>query len=1113
VRDQIIDRGIGACLEPGVLTFDELATRIAAASQLKTRPVSAAVERELLRRVVAAALAAGGLKFYGEAAGRAGFVDSLAEHFRELNRRDIRPAAYARIAASRGQEPRRQELARLYSDYEARQAAHGLVDGEGRYWAARDALASGDCPRFEKLELIVVDGFTDFTRMQLEILGLLAQRAKQLYVSLPMDESRADLFAKSTATLRDLQTRFGQLDFHRLPPRPGAVPALDHLAQNVFRHPHPPPPADALASLGAIEIVEAASAQDEIVQLARRIKQQLAEKGSELFCGESAAQRDSENKTVLTPFSAGATKPGNIVVVFRSVAEAAPRIEAVFRQFGIPFAIESSPRIARAAVFRTLAALLQLDVDDWPFRRVVSVVTNNSLSALADDSRRAADWLVRDLQVAKGRRRLLELVDGLAAQQESAAQFSDHHQRRIKAAASARLALSQLAAALDRLPQTATATEWCAALEGLSTELGFSPAEMDRAAWQAVVANFAALEQLDAWLGQPPRKLNRRELLALLIEVATHEDLPQPYDETGRVRILSAKRARGVSARHLYLAGLSEQAFPAPVPAGRLAGDAEYRFLSRAAHQQQEGSGGGSAGSGDPRTTGQGSGEDSAPHSQEEMLLFYEVLSRADQTLTISYPAMDEKAQELPPSPYVVELKRIFGESEQQLRCAKPQLSPVPHVAASLRDANRVSERLVHVGDWRLQAVAEAIAPDGDQRLLAGLLSHPSTRPLGQAIDAGIRIVQARAQGEKFGPSEGLLASPAVTARLAERFGPLHRWSPSQWETYAACPFRFFLQSVLKLEPLGDLALETDYARRGSRLHAVLAAFHRGWAAARESLPAGEDAETQFKRYFGRMIDEQVAASPHAGIDAALLELDRRQILKWADRHFEHHNKYQSVWTDRCVPMQPSHLEFRFGSSRPDDKDADPESHRDVFTLEIGGEQVRVTGQIDRVDVGTLDGKTVFNVIDYKSGGAKLDPKQLATGQQLQLPIYMEAAKKLLFAGGAAPLAGSYWTMGRGFDAKGALDGAEWSTLQESVHALIRQFIDDIRHGNFPVASRDDKCTSYCDFSLVCRIGQARSANKLWWEELIQPVGGASDADDASKPRHAIGFREVSHDQ
>jgi hypothetical protein len=138
-----------------------------------------------------------------------------------------------------------------------------------------------------------------------------------------------------------------------------------------------------------------------------------------------------------------------------------------------------------------------------------------------------------------------------------------------------------------------------------------------------------------------------------------------------------------------------------------------------------------------------------------------------------------------------------------------------------------------------------------------------------------------------------------------------------------------------------------------------------------------------------------------------------------------------------------------------------------------------------------VDGQTVFNVIDYKSGRrASLKSDHLETGQQLQLPIYVEAAQLLLFDGKAEPFAAGYWSMGAGFDEKGALavkkkdePGPDWAATRTTVHALIRTFVDGIRKGDFPVASRDDKCTSYCDFHLTCRIAQARTSNKLWWPE------------------------------
>src|SRR4029079_13549261 len=91
---------------------------------------------------------------------------------------------------------------------------------------------------FQNLELIVADGFTDFTGTQDEILRLLSQRAKHLFISLPGPSApRPDLFAKSTATLHELQHHFPHLEVRHLAPRPLRNPAIDHVAQYIFADP------------------------------------------------------------------------------------------------------------------------------------------------------------------------------------------------------------------------------------------------------------------------------------------------------------------------------------------------------------------------------------------------------------------------------------------------------------------------------------------------------------------------------------------------------------------------------------------------------------------------------------------------------------------------------------------------------------------------------------------------------------------------------------------------------------------------------------------------------------------------------------------------------------
>ena len=562
VRDLALLAGLDACLAPGIMTFDSLADAILLAANDRSRRLTPIMQRDLLRQVVASAVRDGNLKHYAGAATRPGFVDMLVEHIRELKRYEITPQAYERIAASRGQSPRQRELAQLYTDYERQLQSHGLADRESVQIAACNALANGECRRFQQLDLIVADAFTDFTPAQHELMRLLAGRAHRLCITLPDDAqqpipTRTDLFAKSAATIAELQRRYPQLTTHHFQSRSTSWPTIDYLATAVFRHPKIAPPTEAIAGLARIEIIEAAGAHDEIVQLARRVKERLSQ-----------------------------SKPSDIVVVFRSIDAVAPRIEEVFQRFGIPYAIETSQSIAGSPLFRTMQVILQLDQEDWPFRHMVSVLTNQTITAFDDESRTAADWLVRELQIASSRYELFEVITRLAAQKESADILSEHQKKRVLAAATALPAIARIVTALDKFPQKATLREWTAALTTLADSLAGPLLKSESAAWQFITGHLAALERLDAWQTQPPRALSRSDLLAALVDIADREALPRSFDEAGRVRVLSAPAARAVPARHLFLAGMSEQSFPAPDRAGRLATTTDYHFLHNAAHQK-----------------------------------------------------------------------------------------------------------------------------------------------------------------------------------------------------------------------------------------------------------------------------------------------------------------------------------------------------------------------------------------------------------------------------------------------------------------------------------------------------------------------------------------------
>jgi ATP-dependent helicase/DNAse subunit B len=329
-------------------------------------------------------------------------------------------------------------------------------------------------------------------------------------------------------------------------------------------------------------------------------------------------------------------------------------------------------------------------------------------------------------------------------------------------------------------------------------------------------------------------------------------------------------------------------------------------------------------------------------------------------------------------------------------------------------------------------------------------------------------------------------------------------------EAYAQCPFRFLMEQVLGLVPLRDLTLETDVMRRGMLLHDALAEYHR-----RVVKEGVKTAAVDGPALLG-ILRQRVEARGGSAIDSALVEIEHRQLQGWAEKYPDQEALYRKHWADLAVSLSPQHLEIRFGPPRHGEPKSseDPHSTDEPFVLDIGGEEVKFTGRIDRVDVGQAGERTVFSVIDYKSGKKlSLSEVEMEAGRQLQLPLYVMAAQVLFFEKTqGVPVSAGYWKVrGGGLREKDTLtpyelteDGPQeseaWKRRQESLRSRVRELIDGIRRGEFPMDNVDEECTIRCSFSSVCRVSQVRSIGKARQSD----VADSSAAVPISKPAKAV---------
>jgi ATP-dependent helicase/nuclease subunit B len=1076
VRGRLLDGGLGECFSPGVTTFEKFAEAILQTAPEAIQPVGRAMQRQLVRRLIDRQQAGGRLRHFGPIAATGGLVELVCGWIRELKRLEIWPEHFREACRRLGLTDKDRELLEIYEAYQQALREHELYDPEGRFWSARDWLdrcreAARPWPTpWDRLRLVVADGFTDFTRTQHEILQRLAERVEEVLVSLPLEEGagREELFGKPRKTLAEFERRFGtpsstgvspvedgahgrdaratlRVEWHARPERP-VWPAMDHLEKALFADPRrrPPPP----ENIEGIEILAAAGRHGELRTIAARIKELLL---------------------------SGEARPGDVAVVLRSPSQSASLVREAFGRLGVPVAVEAGEPLGRSPALRALAGLLRLDLDDWPAEGLLAVLRSNYFRppgiAWNDPAVAATERALRELQVARGRGELLGELEGAGLD-----------------------AVERLATALDELPERAMPAGWAAAWRRLAEQTGLlavmaEPLDApslfgttDLEAWNALIDALAEGERLSAWLGERPTELGRPEALGALDDLLAAETIGLGSDESGSVRVLSAQSVRALRVPYLFVAGLAEQSFPMPEPQSRLYGEAEAARLIEA---------------GLPLVA-------RSERSGEEMLLFYEVLSRASRRLVLSYPALDDKGEPLSPSPYLTEVEQAFAPA-RIARSEHVDLSPLPPEPDPLC-----------ASDFRLRAVDAALG--GDESLLAGLARIGATAGLSSSAQdqlaamadnllAALRLAWLRQQRDGFGPAEGMFVEEGLRGALASEYGPERVFAATDLESYATCPFRFLLERILRLGSLEEFDVESDAAERGLLAHALLANFHRrvNRELGRPGSPL-ELAEEQYERLLDQAFAAALSPEPRSPVKQTLREVDRRVLRGWMAGYRDQLAAYEQRWKDWEAPPAAELFEASFGRAprrvAPSAGDnladaadaADPASTAEPLECTVGNETIRVSGRIDRIDSGRAGGTPVFNVIDYKTGSPpKFQYEEAERGLQLQLPLYAIAAAELLLGGrNPVPWAAGYWRLReKGFHHGGALimyrlgkKGVEpeeaWDEFRLKLPAIVAGLIAGIRRGEFPVYSENDRCTGTCPMSTICRIGQVRSLEKTW---------------------------------
>ena len=361
-----------------------------------------------------------------------------------------------------------------------------------------------------------------------------------------------------------------------------------------------------------------------------------------------------------------------------------------------------------------------------------------------------------------------------------------------------------------------------------------------------------------------------------------------------------------------------------------------------------------------------------------------------------------------------------------------------------------------------------------------GVTRHPfaSGAPLGRALQLG----RAR-RSSNFTEWDGNASSVARESRY--RNDTLNRThSPTRLERWAACPFSYFLGSVLRI---GSIETPEDIfsisaLERGSLIHKILDAFMRGVAESGTIPKPHEPWSPGHRADLIRVANERFAQAESDSVTGrpVMWELERAQILADLDTFLERDAALRARFQ-----VTPTAFEVGFGLQGSPWQEA-------VWSLD-SGERVRFRGVIDRVDT-SRDGRAAL-VIDYKTGSSRpyngLENDPTDKGRRLQLGVYALAAQRGLER--AESVGSVYWFVTtRGTFAlapREPVDGSS-DSVRGRLGNVVSKIVSGIRSGVFPANPGERNAYSgfancgFCEFDSLC----PSRRDRMWNSKNGHPI-------------------------
>jgi ATP-dependent helicase/DNAse subunit B len=1042
------------------------------------------------------------------------------------------------------------EIALIYSTYAGLLERNQLTEDDADQLRALHVLrGQAQLPWLANVKLLILDGFFDFTPVQGEILRNLIPAVPETLVNLDYDERNPEIFLPFQETIQQLGS-ITSFETKRTSDQVPTSGALSMLRSNLFNtniSVADDSTADSTTDEQTnIRYLECGDRDTEIRAIAREIKRLVLSENYQLADIALVVRQRASYATTISRVMREESVPCNLeprvdttdVPAIRAVLKLLAILEETSSGDSVPLRISPLADLIKSEYFRlgepdletlsaqfdsTYLALLyedqppnKVDIPRLKRRKRIGVWDADALEnafAYVGGELPVSKWLdraaqlIRELPHAEATKEILNIDSGavdrdadIADQVENAetATLDDkglEKKRRpskdIHPAALAwtSLVIRRFAELIQAVPQEGSPASLRVELMRLLESLQFRE-QIARPVRQTeddhelpqVMLNFngleclrrafvASIKSIDLTVGDARKDVEHITPIGTFIAevrraLASQTQIFGAADRAG-LRVLEATDIRGLKFRAIFVAGLVEGGFPLRASRDWIYPHEERDRLKRYGLIL----------------------EDISPATLlKEEHYFYQVACRASERLYLTRPLLLEDDAETVASYYIDELRRAIAPFKINAETIRRDYDGKK--VGEISSANELRIALVRQQErHRYSLDRAALLPEPRVKKLLTLARNDGL--LTEAALRRIEIERERAD-RGFGPYDGQITDPDLLRLVRQKFGDDFVHSASGLSVYGNCGYRFFAQRLLRLEPRGEAALDLQAIDAGKLLHDILRRFferHR-----REPLNAldREKLQEELRNIADGVFDEHERVVPPLNRQIWQIDREIRKIL--LDQILLYEMEVQERASE--LNVLPALFEIAFGNTRSSAKD--PASTPQPLELKrgtfVGEESIKISGQIDRVDLAEDDTLIAY---DYKlsTGNTKED---IRSGRSLQIPIYLEALEKLLLpesrvaGGGYYVIRGAndrrnkglhrksdreYTQLGHGVGS--LLSDEEWQQIRDEAIARLWEFVDGMRGGTFPVNPAEGKKTCrFCDYRAVCRYERFRIQRK-----------------------------------